>query len=136
MVLVIKLILKNINKQIKVIYLIIFNFLIFVVLSLLYIYLKNIVESSSNDINIIYNGISIVFILLGLSIFSLSFIVYIYLKQQNNHLVEDVNSLSKHIQEISNKEYDSNIKIKYYKEFLQISLAFKNILKRLNKIKF
>lgn len=124
---------KNLNKQIKLIYLIGFNLVLFIVLSILYNYLKEVVQNSNNDINIVISGISIVFLFAGISILILSSIVYIFLKRQNNKLLKDVKALSNHIGEISQKDYKSKVEIKYYQEFLQISLFLKNILKRLNK---
>lgn len=124
---------KNVNKQIRLTYLVVFNFLIFIVLFLLYNYLKNVVEISNNDVNIIFSGISIIFMTLGISIFSLSFLGYIFLKKQNDKLVEDIENLSEHIQDISDKDYNSSVEIKYYSDLLQISLALKNIVKRLNR---
>ena len=124
---------KNLNKQIKLSYLLGFNLILFLVLSSLYIYLKELVQNSNNDINLIISGISIVFLLIGLSIVIISSLSYIFLKHQNNKLVRDVETLSEHINEISEKDYQSKVEIKHYQEFLQISLLLKNILKRLNK---
>ena len=124
---------KRINKKIRISHLIVLNFVYFIILFFLYNYLKTVVENSGNDINIIFSGISIVFMIAGLSVVSLSFIVFVYLKKQNDNLLEDIENLSEHIQDISSKKYDSNIKIKYYEDFLKISLSLKNIVKRLNK---
>ena len=107
--------------------------MLFIVLSCLYIYLKELVQNSNNDINLIISGISIVFLLIGLSVLIISSLIYIFLKRQNNKLVRDVETLSEHINEISEKDYQSKVEIKHYQEFLQISLLLKNILKRLNK---
>ena len=124
---------KSINKQIRLTYLLGFNLLIFTVLFFLYNYLKAIVESYSNNINIILSGVSIVFMIIGLSVLVFSFAMYMFLKKQNDKLVTDVETLGEHVQEISDKQYDSAIKIKYYSDLLQISLVLKNIVKRLNK---
>ena len=124
---------KNLNKQIKLSYLVGFNLILFIVLSILYIYFKELVQNSSNDINLILSGISIVFLLIGLSILIVSSLIYFFLKHQNNKLLRDVEALSEHINEISEKDYQSKVEIKHYQEFLQISILLKNILKRLNK---
>ncbi len=124
---------KTINKQIRLTYVVVFNFLVFGILFFLYNYLKDAIIEANNDVNIIFSGVSIVFMVIGMSIFGLSFLMYIFLKKQNDNLIEDLESLSEHVQDISLKEYSSNINIKHYSDFLHISLALKNIVKRLNK---
>ena len=116
---------RGIKEQIKLKYLLLFLVSVFLTLYGAYRYLKPLVENTAS--------LSMVFFFLGLSMFFLSVIVFYYLKKQNEHLLEDVEELSEHILDISDKEYTTNINIKYYSEFLQISLLLKNIIKRLNK---
>lgn len=47
-------------------------------------------------------------------------------------LEEDIYSIKNYLKKIDVKEYDANIKIIHYLDFLQISLLLKNLVKRLN----
>lgn len=116
---------KTIKEQIKLKYLLLHTVVLFIILYVTYRYLKPLVENTAS--------LSMVFFFLGLSLFFMSIVVFYYLKKQNEQLIEDVDELSEHILDISNKDYRANITIKYYSEFLQISLALKNIIKRLVK---
>ena len=64
--------------------------------------------------------------------FALLFLLYRVLRETNKNILEDLNSLSKYLHNISvNKKYDSKLHIKHYLEFLHISIVLKNIVKRL-----
>lgn len=44
----------------------------------------------------------------------------------------DIRELKEYLEAINRKEYETHIHIKFYKEFLEISLLLKNLVKRLN----
>ena len=50
----------------------------------------------------------------------------------SNKLSQDVKEFQKYLEEVSNKNYQAVVKIKYFHEFLEMSLRLKNIVKRLN----
>lgn len=74
------------------------------------------------------------YIILG--IFILIFMtlsIYIY-NRTLNKINNDVKQIINYLYEVSeNKNYDTNLKIDHYTDFLQISLLLKNISKRLNQ---
>ncbi len=116
---------KEIKEQVKLKYLLGILVGIFTVLYISYRFIKPLVSDTAS--------LSIVFFILGSSLFLLSFTLFYLLKKQNDELIEDVEELSEYILDISHKKYTSSINIKYYAEFLQISLYLKNVIKRLNK---
>lgn len=63
------------------------------------------------------------------------FIAFLYIKKVSDALLEDVENFSDYIEEINKKNYDAVVKIQHYKEFLKMSLVFKNIVKRLGQKK-
>ncbi len=63
------------------------------------------------------------------------FIAFLYVKKFAEALLEDVENFSDYIEEINKKNYDAVVKIQHYKEFLKMSLVFKNIVKRLGQKK-
>lgn len=126
---------RNIDKQIQSKYLVLFFIFTVIILLSSYAYIKEILLDSSNDINMLLSTISIVFFILGIFLILLSIGVFYILKKQNDKLVEDTTALSEYILDISEKDYKSSLKIKYYSEFLQMSISLKNIVKRLTKKK-
>lgn len=65
------------------------------------------------------------------SLFVLSFIYFI-IKKMSDKLSQDIKEFLNYLEEVSNKNYQAVIKIKYFYEFLEMSLRLKNIVKRLN----
>ncbi len=116
---------KEIKEQVKLKYLLGILVSIFILLYVSYMFLKPLVEDTAS--------LSVVFFVLGSSLFLLNFTIFYLLKKQNDELIEDVEELSEYILDISHKKYTSSINIKHYAEFLQISLFLKNVIKRLNK---
>ncbi len=58
--------------------------------------------------------------------------VLFILKKHNEKIVYDVLQIRDYLEDISNKEYTSALHIKHFKEYLEISVLLKNIVKRLN----
>ncbi len=54
-------------------------------------------------------------------------------KQMSLKVVYDIEQIANYLDEVSNKNYKSVIKTKYFYEFLQISLLLKNLVKKLSK---
>ena len=63
--------------------------------------------------------------------FILAFI-YFAIKNISYKLSQDVEEFQSYLEELSNKNYRAVVKIKYFREFLEMSLRLKNIVKRLN----
>ncbi len=59
-------------------------------------------------------------------------LIYLSIKSINYKLSEDIEHFQAYLEEVSNKNYESVVIIKYFHEFLEMSLRFKNIVKRLN----
>ena len=53
-------------------------------------------------------------------------------REMLNRVFDDTKQLRDYLNAISKKNYDAHIHIKYYHDFLEISLLLKNIVKRLN----
>jgi len=77
----------------------------------------------------LYNQVWV--ILGGLYIFIL-ILIYLSIKSINYKLSEDIEHFQDYLNEVSNKNYEAIVIIKYFHEFLEMSLRFKNIVKRLN----
>jgi len=79
-----------------------------------------------------YIEIYTLFSMLTLYFFALVFLLFKVLTKIRKNILEDVDSLSEYLHNISeNKQYDSKLYIKHYLEFLHISIVLKNIVKRL-----
>jgi len=78
--------------------------------------------------NITLQWLSISFLL-----FLNMFITLYLLKRNSNKILEDTVELKRYIEDISKKEYNSILHIKYFQEYLEISVMLKNIVKRLNQ---
>lgn len=76
--------------------------------------------------NTIWAEIVVAFICFGL-------IAFFYVKRLDDALMDDVENLSRYMEEINKKNYDAIIHIQHYREFLKISLLFKNLVKRLKQ---
>ena len=109
----------------KLFFLIAISFLLLLMAS--YFSLKLLIVDSENLE--IYNQIWM--ILIALSIFIL-ILIYFYIESIRYKFTEDIEHFQGYINEISNKNYQAVIKIKYFREFLEMSLRLKNIVKRLN----
>jgi signal transduction histidine kinase len=68
-------------------------------------------------------------------------IIYIFIliisfytsKTMSQQVIEDISRIKKYLDDISDKNYKSNLKVKYFHEFLEISLLLKNLVKKLDK---
>jgi Ca2+/Na+ antiporter len=58
-------------------------------------------------------------------------IIVMMIYKLHKRLNEDIETLREYLKKIDAKEYDAEIKIKNYLEFLEFSLLLKNLLKRL-----
>jgi len=72
-----------------------------------------------------------VWIKLGIASIFILIIIYLTVKSMSYKLLEDVEHFQDYLEEISNKNYQAIVKIKYFHEFLEMSLRLKNIIKRL-----
>ena len=109
----------------KLFFLIAKLFLLFIVVS--YFSLKLIIVDSENIE--LYNQ---VWMMLGALYLFILTLVYLSIKSINYKLSEDIEHFQDYLEEVSNKNYQAVVKIKYFHEFLDMSLRFKNIIKRLN----
>ncbi|QFR49764.1 sensor histidine kinase [Sulfurimonas lithotrophica] len=53
--------------------------------------------------------------------------------RMSQKIIEDIGRIKVYLDEISNKNYKANLKVKYFHEFLEISLLLKNLVKKLDK---
>ena len=89
------------------------------------LYLQKTSEKTMSDFYLLW-------IILGV-ILTLIALVSFYIAKSMSHRVEhDINELREYLNAISNKDYEAHIHIKYYQEFLEISVLLKNLIKRLN----
>ena len=109
----------------KLFFLIAISFFLFIVVS--YFSLKLIIVDSENIE--LYNQ---VWMMLGALYLFILTLVYLSIKSINYKLSEDIEHFQDYLEEVSNKNYQAVVKIKYFHEFLDMSLRFKNIIKRLN----
>ena len=67
------------------------------------------------------------------AVISFILLISLYIAKSMAYRVEhDINAIREYLKAISGKDYEAHIHIKYYKEFLEISLLMKNLVKRLN----
>jgi hypothetical protein len=67
-----------------------------------------------------------------LGIFFIAFLsLLVMINSLHKKLNEDIDILSSYLKKIDAKEYDAEIKIKNYLDFLELSLLLKNLVKRL-----
>ena len=69
---------------------------------------------------------------LGTVLFIIVLISFYIAKSMAFRVEHDINELREYLNAISNKNYEAHIRIKYYQEFLEISVLLKNLIKRLN----
>ena len=100
-------------------------FFLFLIVS--YFSLKSIIVDAGNIE--LFNKVWM--ILGGLYVF-IMVLIYLSIKSINYKLSEDIEHFQGYLEEVSNKNYESVVIIKYFHEFLEMSLRFKNIVKRLN----
>ena len=53
--------------------------------------------------------------------------------RMSENIMEDIRRIKLYLDDISNKNYKANIKVKHFHEFLEISLLLKNLVKKLDK---
>lgn len=54
-------------------------------------------------------------------------------KRMSQKIVYDISQITNYLDEVSNKNYNTVLKVRYFHEFLQISIFLKNLVKKLNK---
>jgi len=109
----------------KLFFLIAISFFLFFIIS--YFTLK---LSIVDTVNIeLYNQI---WMMLGALYIFILIIIYFSIESVKYKFSEDVEHFQNYLEEISDKNYQAVVKIKYFKEFLEMSLRLKNIIKRLN----
>jgi len=109
----------------KLFFLVAISFILFLIAS--YFSLKLIIVNTENIE--LYNQ---AWMLLGtLSIFIL-LLIYFSIRNISNKFTEDVKQFQDYLDEVSNKNYQAVVIIKYFHEFLEMSLSLKNIIKRLH----
>jgi len=59
------------------------------------------------------------------------FLIFFMMKRYNDKISSDSTRLKEYLEDISNKKYDSILHIEYFKEYLEISVILRNIVKRL-----
>jgi signal transduction histidine kinase len=69
---------------------------------------------------------------LGIAFFIVILIAFYISKAMGKKIVYDLEQVTDYLDEISNKNYKAAVKIKYFKEFLEISIVLKNLAKKLN----
>ena len=109
----------------KLFFLIAISFFIFLIVS--YFSLKSIIVDAQNIE--LYNQ---VWIMLGALYIFILILIYLSIKSINYKLSEDIGHFQDYLEEVSNKNYQAVVIIKYFHEFLEMSLRLKNVVKRLN----
>ena len=109
----------------KLFFLIAISFIFFLLTS--YFSFKLIIVNTENIE--LYNQ---VWILLGTLSVLILFLIYFFIRSINSKLIEDTNHFKDYLDEVSNKNYEAVVIIKYFREFLEMSLRLKNVVKRLN----
>ena len=71
-------------------------------------------------------------IILGVILTLIVLMSFYIAKSMASRIEHDINELREYLNAISNKNYEAHIRIKYYQEFLEISVLLKNLIKRLN----
>ncbi|QSZ41143.1 hypothetical protein GJV85_03120 [Sulfurimonas aquatica] len=73
------------------------------------------------------------FFKLALAFLLILSIAFYIAKLMSDRVLYDLNQLKNYLEEISTKNYKAIMHVKYFHEFLELSLILKNIIKRLNK---
>jgi hypothetical protein len=100
-----------------------FIFKLALLLLLLFLFIYSVLHTASIGENIAWLLIFFAFLLSFGTIFFMAYRLYKKLK-------EDIDSLSDYLKKIDAKEYDAEIKITHYIDFLELSLLLKNLVKR------
>ncbi len=58
--------------------------------------------------------------------------IYFIINTMKIKLLQDLKELQNYLNELSDKNYKAVVKIKYFREFLEMALRLKNIVKRLH----
>lgn len=92
-----------------------------------YIYIRVSVSLSKVMDNFydLWSRLSVIFIIIALVAFYASI-------GMSKRVIYDIDQITNYLNDISNKNYKSVVKTKYFYEFLQISLMLKNLVKKLN----
>ena len=116
----------KINQTFNKLFLLIsISFILFLIVS--YFSLKLVIVTAENVE--LYNQ---VWMILGtLSMFIL-LLIYFSIKSISSKFMEDTQHFKDYLEKVSNKNYEAIVIIKYFHEFLEMSLRLKNVVKRLN----
>ena len=93
--------------------------------SSIYIRVSVSLETIMNEFYFLFLNLFLLFLLF----FVLAFYI---LKKMSEKVVFDITQIINYLDEVSRKNYAAVIKVKYFYEFLQISLTLKNLVKRLH----
>jgi len=72
-----------------------------------------------------------IWMILGTLFVFILLLLYFFVQSMSYKLSQDVEELHEYLEEVSDKNYEAVIKIRYFQEFLEMSLRLKNIIKRL-----
>ncbi len=112
----------------------VFTFLYILSYTLLYNSMQNIATVHKIEVSLLVSQVNTIFILIAIVLIILLLMSYLYIKKLQHELEEDIGSLESYVVEISEKKnYEATLHIKYYLEFLSISITLKNIVKRLRQ---
>jgi len=89
------------------------------------LYLQKTSEKAMSDFHFLW-------VVLGTVLLIIVLISFYIAKSMASRVEHDINELREYLNAISNKDYEAHIHIKYYQEFLEISVLLKNLIKRLN----
>jgi hypothetical protein len=120
---------KNLKKTLLTRFLALLVGSVFFTSLITYIFIKSFLVEKNIDVvelNMLY--------LILIPIFLLSILVSFYFyKRVVQRLFDDISEITQYLKEISNKNYEKVIRIKYFEDFLAISLLLKNLIKRVNQ---
>jgi len=80
-----------------------------------------------------FESLLVQWLCISLLFFITIFLMFLVLKKHNDKIMSDSIRLRDYLENISNKKYDAVLHIKYIKEYLEISVILRNIVKRLNQ---
>jgi len=88
---------------------------------------------SIEKLDLVMDDFYTIWLEIGISFFILLTIALYVFSRTIKKITTDISSLTLYLEKISNKQYDSIIKIENYIEFLQLSMHLKNLVKRLQQ---
>jgi signal transduction histidine kinase len=91
----------------------------------IYIRLSKSLEKVMSDFYSLWSKLAIAFVVIVLMAFYVS-------KMMSKRISLDIEEITNYLDEISNKNYNAIIKVRYFQEFLQISLLLKSLVKKLS----